>query len=76
MTLPKAVSDAVCKEMGPILEVHANRISQQELSYRTDKKVRIYLHTCILKQGPDSVCEHQQLSVCTGILAENAYKNF
>ena len=41
VALAEAVSDAVCKEMGPILEAHANRISQQELSYRTDKKVRI-----------------------------------
>ena len=37
-TLVEAVSDAVCKEMGPVLDMHATRISQQELLYRTDKK--------------------------------------
>ncbi len=39
--LAESVSDAVRKEVGPILEMQATRISQQELSYRADKKVSV-----------------------------------
>ena len=41
--LAEVVSETVCKELGPILDIHANRISQSESSFRTDKKVRFLL---------------------------------